>query len=148
MKAKIKKEEPYIKFCPKCNSKEVTHRGMIGTKSYSNAYVCLSCGFQSPLFPELPLHEAKNLPDKPKEFIPSRLPVFSDYSNMWRGAYNSFLFFGAPSLILISLALLLNRVITLLHVSLVILLLLVSFFYIRWQRDRVDKEYNKELSKK
>jgi predicted RNA-binding Zn-ribbon protein involved in translation (DUF1610 family) len=79
MKQKNKKVD-FIKVCPKCGSKKVTQRGMISRKAYSQNYVCLSCGFQSPLFPEISRREAKKLPDKPQKFISSRLPIFADSS--------------------------------------------------------------------
>lgn len=65
-------------ICPNCGSKEVSERGMIGRDAYSNTKVCLTCGFQSPLFPEITSDDAKKLPDKPKKFNPSYLPIFSD----------------------------------------------------------------------
>lgn len=75
-------KQKWILICPKCGSKEVSERGMIGRNAYSNTKVCLTCGFQSPLFPEITLEEAKKVPDKPRNFNPSYLPAFSEnYKN-------------------------------------------------------------------
>lgn len=68
----------YTRICPKCKSTEVTQRGAISSKAYSNAYVCLTCGFQGPIFPEIETAEANKLPKQKKNFMPSRLPIMSD----------------------------------------------------------------------
>ena len=72
--------ERFVKICPKCGSKEVANRGMISRTALSPDYVCQSCGFQGPLFPEIKAEEAKKIPDKPRDFTPSQLPVFADKS--------------------------------------------------------------------
>jgi predicted RNA-binding Zn-ribbon protein involved in translation (DUF1610 family) len=72
------KRGDFVKVCPKCGSKKVTQRGMVSRNAYSQNYVCLACGFQSPLFPEISREEAKILPDKKQKFISSRLPIFAD----------------------------------------------------------------------
>ena len=67
----------YIRICPKCQSKEVTQRGMISGRVYNQDYVCQSCGFQGPLFPEVKRSAAKKLPDKPRDgVVPSQMPIF------------------------------------------------------------------------
>ena len=72
-------KERYVRICPMCKSKHVTERGAIG-KAYINSNVCLSCGFQSSLFPEVTRDEAKEIPDRPKRFVVSRLPILCDNS--------------------------------------------------------------------
>ncbi|MBI2675219.1 MAG: hypothetical protein HYX24_02080 [Candidatus Aenigmarchaeota archaeon] len=72
------KRERWIRICPQCDSKEVTNRGMISRDALSPNYVCLTCGFQGPLFPEVSPKEAKKLEEKPRKFIPSRLPVLAE----------------------------------------------------------------------
>jgi hypothetical protein len=66
-----------IRICPQCKSNNVTQRGIIGKGVYSNNYVCLTCGFQSPIFPEIDAKDAKKLPDGRKNFTPSILPIFA-----------------------------------------------------------------------
>lgn len=72
------RKKELIRICPKCGSKEVTVRGMISRHAYSQNYICLTCGFQSPLFPKVSREEAEKLLDKPRKFVPSRLPIFAD----------------------------------------------------------------------
>ncbi|MBN1157315.1 hypothetical protein JXA85_06850 [Candidatus Woesearchaeota archaeon] len=72
------KKRTWIRLCPKCMSKKVDRRGMISEKAYSNNWVCLSCGYQSPLFPEVQMDEAGKYPPQPKRFMSSRLPIFAD----------------------------------------------------------------------
>ncbi len=75
------RKKNYIKIFPRCGSRKIDHRGMISRKAYSNAYVCLSCGFQSPLFPEISEENAKTITtEQPQNFVQSRLPIFSDYA--------------------------------------------------------------------
>jgi hypothetical protein len=50
---------------------------MIGRDAYSNLHVCQTCGFQGPLFPEVPAEVAAKLPDKPINFNPSSMPIFA-----------------------------------------------------------------------
>ena len=68
----------FIRICPQCKSKEVTHRGMISREAYSNNWVCLTCGFQGPLFPEINKKEADKLPEQKRNFITTGLPIFAD----------------------------------------------------------------------
>jgi hypothetical protein len=87
---KEKPKENYVMICPKCKSKEVTDRGIMGVGmgsdkyAYSRNHVCLTCGYQSPIFPEVLVGEADKLEDQPKNFNPSRLPIFADDSNFRR----------------------------------------------------------------
>ncbi|GEM_PF-2112147 len=68
----------HVRICPKCKSTQVSQKGMISDKAYSNAYVCLTCGFQGPIFPEIETNEANRLPEQKKNFVESRLPIMSD----------------------------------------------------------------------
>ena len=61
-----------------CHSKEVSSRGAISKEALSPNFVCLSCGFQSPVFPEFKLEDAEKFPDHPKNFTPSRMPLVAD----------------------------------------------------------------------
>jgi len=72
----------YIRICPKCKSAEVTHRGMISGEAHSNSFVCLSCGFQGPMFPEVSQKIAKKLPKREIKFNNSYMPVFSDKAKL------------------------------------------------------------------
>ena len=73
-------KDRWVKVCPKCGSKEITNRGMISSRALSPNYVCQSCGHQSPLFPEIKAEEAKAIPDMPRKFTPSQLPIFANKS--------------------------------------------------------------------
>ncbi|MBD3389206.1 MAG: hypothetical protein GF416_08935 [Candidatus Altiarchaeales archaeon] len=75
-------KEVWVKVCPMCGSKEVTSRGMISRRALSPNFICKSCGFQSPLFPELPLEEAGKIPDQPSVLVPSRAPIAADHSRL------------------------------------------------------------------
>ncbi|MBW2990768.1 hypothetical protein KY348_03620 [Candidatus Woesearchaeota archaeon] len=71
----------WVKICPKCKSKKVKSRGMVGFgrwQALSPNFVCQTCGFQGPLFPEIPPEEAAKLPDQPINFNPSFQPTFAD----------------------------------------------------------------------
>ncbi len=70
-----KKSERWVKVCPNCGSKDVTVRGMIGRQAFSNVNYCKSCGFQSPLFPEVRPEEAKSIEYKKPKFNPSQAPI-------------------------------------------------------------------------
>jgi len=78
----VKNGDIWIKVCPKCHSKEVTSRGAISEDALSPNFVCQSCGFQSAVFPEIKLEDAEKLPDQPRIFVPSRMPVVGDYAKM------------------------------------------------------------------
>lgn len=71
------KKKKLVRVCPQCGSKEISFRGMISSKALSPNYVCLTCGFQGPLFPQINEMEAKNIPDRPRNFVSSRLPIFA-----------------------------------------------------------------------
>lgn len=58
-------------------SKEVDLR-VIGDATSQN-WVCLTCGFESPLFPEVDIKGAKRLPDKPVNFAASRTPPVAGF---------------------------------------------------------------------
>ena len=50
------KKEEYLRFCPKCKSKNVSPDFSIktfGEKSEFNKYKCNNCGFSSIFFPEI-----------------------------------------------------------------------------------------------
>ena len=68
----------WVKICPRCNSREIEPRGMISKEAYSSDWVCMSCGFQGPTFPEIDYREAKKLPIKRIKFVPSQMPIFAD----------------------------------------------------------------------
>jgi hypothetical protein len=70
--------ENYVPICPKCKSRNVKDRGMIGRDAYSNLHVCQTCGFQGPIFPEIPMEDAAKLPEQPINFNPSNMPIFAD----------------------------------------------------------------------
>lgn len=74
-KVRAKKPERWIKVCPNCGSDDVTARGMISSRAFSNVNYCKSCGFQSPLFPEVRPEEAKKTGYKKPRFNPSQAPV-------------------------------------------------------------------------
>jgi hypothetical protein len=78
MRGKMKKEDIWIKVCPECHSKEVTSRGAISRDALSPNFVCLTCGFQSAVFPEIKLEDAEHLPEQPRNYVPSRMPIFAD----------------------------------------------------------------------
>lgn len=65
----------WVRICPRCRSREVELR-VIGDAT-SQTWACLSCGFQSPAFPEISLDDAKKLPERPVNFVQSRMPVSS-----------------------------------------------------------------------
>jgi predicted RNA-binding Zn-ribbon protein involved in translation (DUF1610 family) len=71
-------KERYVSICPKCKSKEVTKKGAVSENSYSNNYICMTCGYQSPIFPEIPAKQADRLPDQPRHFSSFFLPIFVD----------------------------------------------------------------------
>ncbi len=74
----------WIRICPRCGSHEVKHRGMISEEAYSNTFVCLTCGYHSPIFPEVEM-EPDDLKVFPKNFIASRTPPLVDAAqNRWR----------------------------------------------------------------
>lgn len=83
MGKKIKQKKGiWFAICPKCGSKDVTERGMIGKEAYSKNLVCLTCGFQSPIFPEVNANIVKKFPDKQRNFITTNLPIFVDRKNI------------------------------------------------------------------
>lgn len=61
-------KENWTRICPRCKSREVKERGMI-SKIYSNDWVCLTCGWQGPTFPEIRKRYAEELPEQKKQFI-------------------------------------------------------------------------------
>jgi len=67
-----------VPICPRCGSINVKDRGMISQRAYSNLHVCTSCGFVSPLFPEMKLKDAVKLKRKKVHFNPQYMPVFAD----------------------------------------------------------------------
>jgi len=96
-------KKSWVKICPQCKSKNVDQRGMISSKAYSNNYVCLTCGFQSPMFPEISPEDAMKLPDKPKKFMPSRLPIFADKLKRTKSELNKDKIIAIISLIITTL---------------------------------------------
>lgn len=80
-------DERWVRVCPKCDGLNVTDRGMISNRVYSNVNYCKSCGFQSPLFPEIKWKDAKKLAQHPPRFVPSQAPVIPERksaSRSWR----------------------------------------------------------------
>jgi predicted RNA-binding Zn-ribbon protein involved in translation (DUF1610 family) len=75
MKKLTKKSEKLVKICPNCGSTDVSVRGMISERAFSNVNFCKSCGFHSVFFPEVPLEKAKKTPWKPPNFVPSQAPI-------------------------------------------------------------------------
>ena len=73
---KRKTSERWVKVCPNCGSSDVTARGMIGSRTFSNVNFCKSCGFQSVLFPEVTTEEAKKIKYKKPKFNPSQAPIW------------------------------------------------------------------------
>jgi predicted RNA-binding Zn-ribbon protein involved in translation (DUF1610 family) len=78
----MKKEDIWVKVCPKCHSLEVTSRGALSEKALSPNFVCQTCGFQSAVFPEIKLEDAQKLPEQPRKFVPSRMPIATDYARL------------------------------------------------------------------
>lgn len=72
------KKETWVRVCPRCKSTEVTCRGAITKEMVSPNWVCLTCGFQSPVFPEVSVDDAKKLPGQSANFVVSRLPITSE----------------------------------------------------------------------
>jgi predicted RNA-binding Zn-ribbon protein involved in translation (DUF1610 family) len=72
---KIQKKERWIKVCPNCGSDDVTTRGMISGRAFSNVNYCKTCGFQSSLFPEVKAEEVKKLAHKKPKFNPAQAPI-------------------------------------------------------------------------
>lgn len=68
-------EGGWVRICPRCKSTEVTCRGAITKEMVSPNWVCLTCGFQGPLFPEVNIKDAKKLPGQSTNFVVSRLPI-------------------------------------------------------------------------
>jgi predicted RNA-binding Zn-ribbon protein involved in translation (DUF1610 family) len=73
-------KEKLVRICPQCQSKEVSFRGMISRQALSPNYVCLTCGFQGPLFPQIKEEDAKKLPEQTRNFVQSQLPPVSKVS--------------------------------------------------------------------
>ena len=70
-----KRKERWVRVCPKCGSNDTTVRGMVAGRAFSNVNFCKSCGFQSPLFPEVTAEEAKKIKSKKPKFNPSQAPI-------------------------------------------------------------------------
>lgn len=67
------KAAQWVRICPRCKSREVELR-VIGDAT-GQEWVCLSCGFLSPLFPEVRASDARKLPSGQVNFTQSRMPV-------------------------------------------------------------------------
>jgi len=68
-----KKKEILVRVCPKCGSKNVDID--VGTYNIAPFYVCKSCGFGSPLFPEISMKEARKLKERPINYSPILTPT-------------------------------------------------------------------------
>lgn len=85
MAKKLKKpREIFVRICPKCKSTKVKSRGMIFGRAFSQNFVCLSCGFQGSIFPEVKLEELNKYNptpgQEPVDINPSTQPIFADRS--------------------------------------------------------------------
>jgi ribosomal protein L37E len=66
-------KKQFVKICPRCGSKNVDRD--VATYNIAPYYICKSCGFGSPLFPEISLNEARKLKDKPINYSPTFAPT-------------------------------------------------------------------------
>jgi predicted RNA-binding Zn-ribbon protein involved in translation (DUF1610 family) len=68
-----KNKERFIRVCPRCGSKNIDiDTGVVGIAPF---YICKSCGFGSPLFPEVSQTEAETVEEKPINYSPNFSPT-------------------------------------------------------------------------
>ena len=68
-----KNKEKFVRVCPKCESKNVDIDPVIG--NIAPFYICKSCGFGGPLFPEVSLKESKKIEEKAIKYSPIFSPT-------------------------------------------------------------------------